>query len=60
MSIETTASLSERIHIPEYTIRCWARSGVIPARKIGRKFLFIYEEIVETIIQMDLVKGVAR
>lgn len=37
---------AEGLPVSEYALRQWVRSGVIPARKIGRKALIYYPNVV--------------
>ncbi len=37
---------AEGIPLSEYTIRAWIREGKIPVRKVGRKFLVHYPNLI--------------
>lgn len=41
-----TRCKAEGLPVSEYTLRQWVRSGAIPARKIGRKALIYYPNVV--------------
>lgn len=37
---------AEGMPVAEYTLRRWVRSGAIPSRKVGRKALLFYPNLV--------------
>lgn len=45
----TVETLSKRLSLPQFTIRDYARKGILPAYKIGGRILFIEEEIEKAI-----------
>jgi len=45
----TTKELSERTKIPEYTIRKKVRENELKAYKVGKSFLFDWDEVLKQI-----------
>lgn len=43
--VMTAAEVAELLHVPESTVGDWARRGVIPSRKIGRRRIYIHWQI---------------
>lgn len=39
----TVEALAEALRVSEYTVRRWCRDGVIPARKVGRRWYVLRE-----------------
>ncbi len=37
---------TDGLPVSEYTLRRWVRSGAVPARKVGRKCLLFYPNLV--------------
>lgn len=37
----------ENVPISEYTLRQWVRSGVVPVRKVGKKVLIFYPNLLK-------------
>ncbi|HEX3509836.1 MAG TPA: helix-turn-helix domain-containing protein [Solirubrobacteraceae bacterium] len=37
--------VAELMRVPESTVQYWARQGVVPSRKIGRRRLYLRKEI---------------
>lgn len=37
---------ADGLHISEYTLRHWVRTGAIPTRKVGQKALLFYPNLV--------------
>ncbi len=48
-----TRARSEGLPISEYALRGWVKSGAIPVRKVGSKFLIFYPRLVEFLSCMD-------
>lgn len=48
MSISEIVERAKQDFLPvsEYALRRWVRSGAIPARKIGKKYLVSYSKVV--------------
>ncbi len=42
-----TSEVSELLRVGEGTVRQWARQGVLPSVRVGRKVLFDQVELVE-------------
>ena len=38
---------ADGLPISEYTLRQWIRSGAIPARKVGKKILLFYPNLIK-------------
>lgn len=38
--------VSEGIHISEYALRSWVKSGVIPAKYSGKKAFLLYSDVL--------------
>lgn len=43
----TAAEVADLIRVPKSTVEDWARRGVIPSRKVGRRRLYLREKIEE-------------
>ena len=48
----TAAEVAAILHVPESTVADWARRGVIPSRKIGRRRIYLRSKI-EALLQED-------
>lgn len=48
---------AEGLPVSEYTLRGWIKTGVIPARKVGRKALLFYPNLVRYIQCQDTGGG---
>jgi excisionase family DNA binding protein len=45
----TAREVAELLHVPQSTVEDWARRGVIPSRKVGRRRLYLRPSI-ETLL----------
>jgi excisionase family DNA binding protein len=45
----TAREVAELLHVPRSTVEDWARRGVIPSRKVGRRRLYLRPSI-ETLL----------
>jgi excisionase family DNA binding protein len=45
----TAREVAELMHVPQSTVEDWARRGVIPSRKVGRRRLYLRPSI-ETLL----------
>ncbi|MGA2321788.1 MAG: helix-turn-helix domain-containing protein [Solirubrobacteraceae bacterium] len=50
----TASEVADLLHVPRSTIEDWARRGVIPSRKVGRRRLYLRPSI-ETLLLDDRV-----
>ena len=50
--VMTVAEVAELLHVPESTVGDWARRGVIPSKRIGRRRIFIRSKI-EAVLEDD-------
>ena len=41
----TAPEVAELLHVPRSTVEDWARRGVIPSKKVGRRRLYIRSKI---------------
>lgn len=48
---------AEGLPVSEYTLRGWIKAGVIPARRVGRKALIFYPNLVRYIQCEDTGDG---
>lgn len=45
--------IAELLHVPVSTVHDWARRGVLPSRKIGRRRLYIRQQIEAVLLGGD-------
>ena len=45
--------VAELLHVPVSTVHDWARRGVLPSRKIGRRRLYIRQQIEALLLGRD-------
>jgi excisionase family DNA binding protein len=45
--------VAELLHVPVSTVHDWARRGVLPSRKIGRRRLYIRQQIEAVLLGGD-------
>jgi excisionase family DNA binding protein len=43
--VMTAAEVAELLRVPKSTVEDWARRGVIPSRKIGRRRIYVRSKI---------------
>ena len=48
----TAREVAALLHVPRSTVEDWARRGVIPSRKVGRRRLYLRQRI-ETLLLDD-------
>ena len=48
----TAAEVATLLRVPQSTVEDWARRGVIPSRKVGRRRLYL-RPIIETLLLDD-------
>jgi excisionase family DNA binding protein len=41
----TAAEVAALLHVPKSTVEDWARRGVVPSRKVGRRRLYIRSRV---------------
>jgi excisionase family DNA binding protein len=41
----TASEVAALLHVPRSTVEDWARRGVIPSRKVGRRRLYLRQQI---------------
>ena len=41
----TASEVARLLHVPKSTVEDWARRGVIPSRKVGRRRLYLRQRI---------------
>ena len=41
----TAGEVARLLHVPKSTVEDWARRGVIPSRKVGRRRLYLRQRI---------------
>ncbi len=51
--VMTAAEVAELLRVPKSTIEDWARRGVIPSRKIGRRRLYVRSKIEALLLRDD-------
>ena len=50
--VMTAAEVATLLHVPKSTVEDWARRGVIPSRKVGRRRLYLRSRI-ESLLLAD-------
>lgn len=43
--VMTVAEVAELLHVPRSTVADWARRGVLPSVKIGRRRIYVRQQI---------------
>jgi excisionase family DNA binding protein len=51
--VMTASEVAALIRVPKSTLEDWARRGVIPSRKIGRRRLYVRQAIQQLLIGGD-------
>jgi len=49
----SAGDVAELLHVPVSTVHDWARRGVLPSRKIGRRRLYIRQQIEALLLGRD-------
>jgi len=49
----SAGDVAELLHVPVSTVHDWARRGVLPSRKIGRRRLYIRQQIEAVLLGRD-------
>jgi excisionase family DNA binding protein len=50
--VMTAAEMAELLHVSKSTVEDWARRGIVPSKKVGRRRLYIRSKI-ETLLLED-------
>lgn len=50
--VMTAAEVAELLHVSKSTVEDWARRGIVPSKKVGRRRLYIRSKI-ETLLLED-------
>jgi excisionase family DNA binding protein len=53
----TAAEVAELLHVSRSTVEDWARRGIIPSKKVGRRRLYIRSKI-EALLLEDHARSV--
>jgi excisionase family DNA binding protein len=56
--VMTAAEVAELLHVSKSTVEDWARRGIIPSKKVGRRRLYIRSKI-EALLLEDHAGSVA-
>jgi excisionase family DNA binding protein len=51
--VMTAAEVAELLRVPRSTIEDWARRGIVPSRKVGRRRLYIRSRIEALLLDED-------
>lgn len=51
--VMTAGEVAELLHVPKSTVEDWARRGVLPSRKVGRRRLYIRSRIEALLLAED-------
>ena len=51
--VMTAAEVAALLRVPRSTVEDWARRGVIPSRKVGRRRLYIRSKLEELLLAED-------
>lgn len=49
----TSAEVAELLRVSTYTVRAWARNGVLPASKLGSDWRFKWADIEVAVLQQQ-------
>lgn len=49
--VMSLAEVAELLHVPRSTVSDWARRGILPSVKIGRRRLYIRQQIEATLLR---------
>ena len=53
VDVLSASDVAELLHVPVSTVHDWARRGVLPSRKIGRRRLYIRQQIEAVLLGRD-------
>lgn len=56
--VMTAAEVAELLHVSKSTVEDWARRGIVPSKKVGRRRLYIRSKI-EALLLEDHASSVA-
>jgi excisionase family DNA binding protein len=51
VDVMTSAEVAELMRVPRSTIEDWARRGIVPSRKVGRRRLFLRPRIEDLLFE---------
>jgi excisionase family DNA binding protein len=51
--VMTAAEVAELLRVPRSTVEDWARRGIVPSRKVGRRRLYIRSRIEALLLDDD-------
>ncbi len=51
--VMSVSEVAELLHVPRSTISDWARRGILPSVKIGRRRLYVRQHIEAVLLQAD-------
>jgi excisionase family DNA binding protein len=54
----TAAEVAALVRVPRSTVEDWARRGIIPSKKVGRRRLYIRSRIEALLLDDDAEMGV--
>jgi excisionase family DNA binding protein len=55
--VMTAAEVATLLHVPRSTVEDWARRGIIPSKKVGRRRLYIRSRIEALLLDDDTSLG---
>jgi excisionase family DNA binding protein len=47
----TAGEVAELLHVSKSTVEDWARRGIVPSKKVGRRRLYIRSKIEELLLE---------
>ena len=56
--VMTAAEVAALVRVPRSTVEDWARRGIIPSKKVGRRRLYIRSRIEALLLDDDAEMGV--
>lgn len=51
--VMSVAEVAELLHVPRSTVSDWARRGILPSVKIGRRRLYVRHQIEARLLQAE-------
>jgi excisionase family DNA binding protein len=51
--VMTAAEVAALLRVPQSTVEDWARRGIVPSRKVGRRRLYIRARIEALLLEED-------